>query len=258
MGIASPRRSHRNKKQRTILRAPYVREMDDQPPDSDPFDELLLPDDKSQRVEIDGDGNSVGDVTQIGSQHIHNGPYYDGSPQQDSKPEAQIETKWSWSSPLTQARLAWLGLLFSILPIASLFKLIKPVVDGTAFVESASQPSAQYIWIVVLLIGLTALLAIGTMWRIVHLRIHALSNHWMLPAATEVDGRFAIARFRGTCPYCDAKLRFYNKPVDWLDYADEHGNTKRKVIEREMAAECRRNPKHWWSIDPTLELERKG
>lgn len=231
--------------------------MDDQPRDRDPFGELLLPSNKSQRVEISGDGNSVGDVTQIGSQHVHNGPYYAGNPQQGSDTAAQIETKWSWSSPLTQARLAWLGLFFAILPFTSLYKLIVPVIDAAAFTQSGSQPSAQYVWVALLVVGFAALLAIGTMWRIVHLRIHALSNHWMLPAATEVDGRFAIARFRGKCPHCDAKLRFYNKPVHWTNYTDEHGNSKQKVTEREMAAECRRNPKHWWSIDPTLELGRK-
>lgn len=168
--------------------------MEDETPERDIFDDLLFPEEHSQSLEIDGIGNTVGDITQIGSQHIYNGPCYAGQPVQQQPPAAEIETKWSWKSPLTQARLAWLGLFVSIVPIASLYRLAKPVVSGSAFTESGGQSSVPVIWIVGLLVSLVVLLAIVTMWRIVRLRIHALSKHWMLPAATEVDGRFAIAR----------------------------------------------------------------
>jgi hypothetical protein len=65
---------------------------------------------------------------------------------------------------------------------------------------------------------------------------------------------FALAKFSGKCPVCGGRLRFYNKPVAWKDITRENGSTKTVVADREMAAECVRNPRrHWWYVDTAEE-----
>lgn len=211
--------------------------------------------DLQQNAEVSGDGNTFGDINQIGSQHNYNGPYYGGGSGRDEEPVPEVNKKWSWKSPLTQAGLAWLGLLIAIVPVTSFYKMIQFALKGPVIDASGKGSSVPTYWVVAFLIGTLALLAIGMMRRIVRKRVHGFSNHSLLPAATEIDGHFALARFQGTCPFCDGEFRFYNKPTRWLDYLDDRGNPKRKITERKMAAECKRNPEHWWPFDPTLEIE---
>ncbi|WP_460468912.1 hypothetical protein [Calidifontibacter terrae] len=97
--------------------------------------------------------------------------------------------------------------------------------------------------------------------RRVRTRTMGFSGSSLLPALAGVTdhrgrGRLALLRLQGRCQHvsgriCGGKLRFYNQAVNWVDHFDVSGATKRKVTRREAAAECRRNPDHWYKIDVT-------
>ena len=54
-----------------------------------------------------------------------------------------------------------------------------------------------------------------------------------------------------SCPECGGKLKYYNKPYEWLDSYDENGNLKkRKITKRVPVLECKRNSEHFWYVDP--------
>lgn len=54
----------------------------------------------------------------------------------------------------------------------------------------------------------------------------------------------------GNCPLCQGKMRYYSKPTHWIDRTDQNRIRHREVTERVPALECKRNPKHWFEVDP--------
>ena len=62
--------------------------------------------------------------------------------------------------------------------------------------------------------------------------------------------RLALVRFSGECLRCGGKLRFYDKPTAWHDEV-VNGRRKRIVDQREPAAECKNNPRHWYRLEVT-------
>ncbi|WP_216664728.1 hypothetical protein [Bacillus sp. WMMC1349] len=45
-------------------------------------------------------------------------------------------------------------------------------------------------------------------------------------------------------------MKYYNKPVKWVDKYYSDGKIKREVTRRTPALECKRNVEHWYEIDP--------
>ena len=50
-------------------------------------------------------------------------------------------------------------------------------------------------------------------------------------------------------------MRYYNKPLRWIDHIEASGRRWREVTERVPALECKRNPKHWAEVDPAEDQE---
>lgn len=201
---------------------------------------------------MSGDRNHIDSINQIGQQH-----HYYGSASDQSWPMPDITAKWSWKSPLTQARLAWAGVILAIIPIASAYNLIKPLLDGSALSafgtsEVQSNTNEQWFWIVALIVSGMLVLAIVSMWRVVRRRLHVFSPLPFLPVMSECDGHLALAKYEGVCSRCGGELRFYNKPTAWRTESTSNGGTREKVSERTMVAECSGNPKlHVWPLDTT-------
>ena len=55
------------------------------------------------------------------------------------------------------------------------------------------------------------------------------------------------------CPQCGGEMIYYNKPVEWEPKVDSDGKVKQVVSKRVPALECKRNPKHWYEVDPAEE-----
>ena len=45
-------------------------------------------------------------------------------------------------------------------------------------------------------------------------------------------------------------MKYYNKPIEWLDTIDSNGRVKRKITKTVPALECKRNSEHWYKVDP--------
>lgn len=79
-------------------------------------------------------------------------------------------------------------------------------------------------------------------------RTMLFSRFSSLPAITGWGGQINLVKFKGDCPTCEGKLRFYSKPIEWT-ISPQSG--RRSITKRALAAECTRNSDHWWTIDPT-------
>ena len=52
------------------------------------------------------------------------------------------------------------------------------------------------------------------------------------------------------CPRCGGKMKYYSKPIEWVDKYYSDGRTKREVTKRIPVLECKRNSEHWYEVDP--------
>lgn len=68
-------------------------------------------------------------------------------------------------------------------------------------------------------------------------------------AINGMDRRIVIEMVKpDKCPICGGKMKYYNKPVEWREYYVD-GKTKRELLKRTPALECRRNCEHWFKVD---------
>ncbi len=193
-----------------------------------------------QRIDTGG-GAISGSVYQAGGD-IHLG----GKP---PEPGATYEAKWSWRSPLTLAVLTWISVIFGLLSLGSAYKVVESLVSAILGADSTGNlKPIQPVWTFILM-GLIFVFALAMFLRRVakNETLHFPTLSW-LPALTGWGGRIGFARLQGTCPIDGGRLLFYDKPVDWVVDLDKG---KRKVTQRQMAAECVKNDEHWWPVDKT-------
>lgn len=55
------------------------------------------------------------------------------------------------------------------------------------------------------------------------------------------------------CPKCGGEMKYFNKAIKWRDITYSDGRTKREVIKRVPALQCKRNSDHWFEVDPAAE-----
>ena len=107
-------------------------------------------------------------------------------------------------------------------------------------------------WLRWLVVSLSILLVISlTLYRIAKNKTIHFFPLSLLPSIVGWGEKIGFAKLEGQCTTCGGNLRFYAKPVEWIDYPD---TGKKKIIKRAAAAECVRNPEHWWWIDSTHEF----
>lgn len=51
------------------------------------------------------------------------------------------------------------------------------------------------------------------------------------------------------CSKCDGKMKYYNKPIEWVDKLYSDGKVKREVTKRIPVLECKRNSNHCYVVD---------
>lgn len=192
-----------------------------------------------------GGGNISGGVYQAGHDVIFN-------PRPSDPVSASYEAVPKWRSPFTQGVLSWIGLIIGLVGLLPLWKLVQ-LVHGL-FSGGVPSGSGSIIWSVVL-----AFLAIIF---VVVIYLHRISKDQLrrpLILGWAVSGsgrRITLERISaGRCPKCGGKMRYLNKPTKWIDHSRADGGTRREVTERVPALECRRNPKHWFEVDPAEEKE---
>ena len=61
--------------------------------------------------------------------------------------------------------------------------------------------------------------------------------------------RIVIEKITKKCPKCGGKMKYYNKPIKWVDKLYSDGKVKREVIRRISVLECKRNSDHCYVVD---------
>lgn len=169
-----------------------------------------------------------------------------------STPE-QVEAKYTpepkWRSPFTLALLTWISValgVLSLIPIGEIFALILNFLKGN--LQAISGPSIQRHSIFLIVSGLLLVL-FGSLRRIAkkQIRVPLAFNY----ALSGYDGRLTLEKIHiEKCPRCGGKMKYYNKPVAWIDIEYSDRKTKRKITKRCPALECKRNREHWYEVDP--------
>lgn len=164
-----------------------------------------------------------------------------------------------WRSPITQGILAWVGLvlgLTSVVPIGGLIKSFYRLFSNgiLAAFDETKQYDPFNIANIILLMAI-ALLAILT-WRLRRVAKKQLRVPlWWGLALNGAGRRITVEKIRAHCPICGGKMRYYNKATKWIDHINTNGSRRREVTETMPALECRRNPQHWFTVDPAEQQE---
>lgn len=160
----------------------------------------------------------------------------------DSSNVPTYEVKWSWRSPLTQARIVLAGATLGALCLLTGYAGFRSQIYGLdRGVTSLDLALLVAFGVFVALLGLAIYLG-----GVVARRTQHFGSTGLLPVLTGWGGRIGVARFTGKC-HCGGRLRFYNKPVEWID---DLSTGRRRAAERTMGAECVHNPRdHWWRVD---------
>lgn len=166
-------------------------------------------------------------------------------------PAASYEAEPVWRSPITMAVLTWIGFFTSVGSLVPLYKFVEPLINWgrNSFkggLPKIDNPTYIFLFIVlVIFLGITLSLRRMTKYQT---RYPLIFNY----AVSGVDKRITFEKITvSTCPECGGKMKYYNKPEEWLDFYDDRGNIKkRKVTKRVPALECKRNSNHSWYVDP--------
>lgn len=166
---------------------------------------------------------------------------------------ARYEAVPKWRSPFTLAVLTWIGTVLAVLacfPIWGIVKSIRELFVVRDFTEVRYFILCDSLFLVILII-------VGSL--IVRLwRMAKTETRWPLIFGWSVSGkgcRITFEKFNaGRCPICYGRSKYCMIPTEWIDYVNNDGQRKRKVMERTSVLKCRRNPKHWYEVDPAEDV----
>lgn len=195
-----------------------------------------------------GGGDVQGNIYQAGRDVVVN-----HSP--DTAPIATYEAVPKWRSPITQALLSWVGLLVGLMSLFPLWKIVQPAVDlFRSGPRQVSGGDGSITWLIVFSVLILVLIVALSLRRVTSGQLRKpLIFGWALSGSGR---RITLEKIvAGKCPQCGGKMRYYNKPVKWIDHIEPNGRQWRKVAERVPALECKRNPKHWVEVDPAESQE---
>ncbi|MEK4426099.1 hypothetical protein [Solibacillus sp. FSL K6-1523] len=153
-----------------------------------------------------------------------------------------------WRSPITMAMLSWLSVAIGILGVFPIGKILKGGVDFFKSQDLTSPLKIQsYIIMFMFLIFLFVIFV--SLRRIVKNQTrHPLLFNF---AISGYDRRLTLEKIHiDKCPKCGGKMKYYNKPAEWVTRHFNDGRTKREVTKRVPVIECKRNETHSYRVDP--------
>lgn len=168
--------------------------------------------------------------------------------------EATYTPEPKWRSPFTLAILSWISVIIGILgliPIGKIFVYALNLLQGN--LQAVSDfPILAYLMVFIILEFLFVLFF--SLRRIVkkQIRVPLVLNY----ALSGCNGHLTLEKIHtDKCPQCGGKMKYYNKPVEWIYKYHSDGKIKREITKRIPVLECTRNSEHCYKVDPT---EDKG
>ncbi|PAE07175.1 hypothetical protein CHI12_11875 [Terribacillus saccharophilus] len=181
--------------------------------------------------------------TQVAARDIINN--ISGNTQQ----EAKYTPEPLWRSPFTLAVLSWTSVAIGILGVFPVSKIVK---NALSFFSGPLQVKSDFefqTYLVIFVILSFLFILCFSLRRITknQTRHPLLFNY----AISGYGRRLILEKIRvGNCPQCGGRMKYYSKPVEWVDKYYSDGKTKREVTKRSPVLECKRNAEHWYEIDP--------
>lgn len=189
------------------------------------------------------ENNSFGNGTQIADVIVNN-----CVKQEEMQDRAEYKPKPVWRSPLTLAVLTWMSFIIGILSLLPLGKMIRSVTtlfSGSLETLNTNDIQISSLAFVVLFLLLMITLTVR--------RIANLQTRHPLICNFAINGygkRIVIEKIHTEkCPKCGGKMKYYNKPIEWVDKLYSDGKVKREVTKRIPVLECKRNSNHYYVVD---------
>lgn len=199
----------------------------------------------------DGNKNIFnGEVNFYGSTQFATGNIYNNVESDCEK--ATYKPEPVWRSPFTLAVLSWISFIIGVLGLFPFGTMIKCVVDGIVSADfTFFQKAEPYAIVSTLLICLVVFFILLRDIAKKQTR-HPLRFNY---AISGYGKRLTLEKIHtGKCPRCGGKMRYYNKPVEWVDKYFSDGKTEREVTKRSPVLECERNSEHCYWIDPAEDV----
>lgn len=163
--------------------------------------------------------------------------------------EAKYAPEPKWRSPFTLAALSWISVIIGIL---GLFPVGKILTNALSLLKGNVQTVLDFpvqTYSVIFVIFALLFILFFSLRRIAkkQIRVPLILNY----AISGYGRRITLEKIHiDECPRCGGKMKYYNKPVEWVDKYYSDGKTKREVTKRIPVLECKRNSEHWYKIDP--------
>lgn len=154
-----------------------------------------------------------------------------------------------WRSPFTLAILSWISVIIGILgliPVSKILQNALSVLKGN--LQAVSDFPVQAYSIIFVILSFLFILFFSLR-RIAkkQIRVPLILNY----AISGYERRLTLEKIHiAECPKCGGKMKYYNKPVEWIDKHYSDGRTKREVTKRIPVLECKRNHEHCYVVDP--------
>lgn len=153
-----------------------------------------------------------------------------------------------WRSPITMALLTWIGFILSLIEIIPFYKMVEPLIIFLTEKRIKTDEN-HYLFVVFFVILMFLLILIFRLRTITkeETRQPLFFNY----AISGLGRKITIEKIHiNNCPKCGGKMKYYNKPVEWVYKHYPDGRTKHEITKRIPVLQCRRNPEHYYKVDP--------
>lgn len=167
-------------------------------------------------------------------------------PKQD---EAKYTPEPKWRSPFTLALLSWISVIIGILGVFPAGKILANILNLFKGNKQTVLDFPMQTYLVILTIFTLLYILFFSLRKIAkkQIRVPLILNY----AISGYGRRITLEKIHiDKCPRCGGKMKYYNKPVEWIDNYYGAGRTKREITKRIPVLECKRNSEHYYEVDP--------
>ena len=161
-----------------------------------------------------------------------------------------------WRSPITMAILSWVGLILSLIGLFPLYKIFEPIINLITNGRIKADLNNDNIYVIIFAVIFIFFVLIMCLRSITKKETrHPLFFNY---AISGLGRRITIEKIHiSQCPICGGTMKYFNKAVEWEGRKYSDGRTKREVIKKVPALQCKRNSNHWFEVDPAEDRVNK-
>ena len=152
-----------------------------------------------------------------------------------------------WRSPITMAMLSWMGFIISLIGLFPIYKMFESVIN--LITNKSIEVDFNNIYIIIFAVLFILFVLVLCLRNITKKETrHPLFFNY---AISGLGRKITIEKIRiDKCPICGGTMKYFNKAVEWRNITYSDGRTKREVIKKVPALQCKRNSDHWCEVDP--------